>query len=104
MLGVISFPPSRFNTSPPVFPPLSPSIFLHFFALPPPTTTPARSASASFRLKRASSITPASASDEKLADHCTNVEPSLPPDVMGKQRIVDSTLVYVRAGVDAMTE
>lgn len=59
----------------------------HFFV-----TTPARSANASFRLKRASSITPASASEEKFADHCTKVDPSFAPDVTAKQRILEMTL------------
>lgn len=67
-------------------------------------TAPAKSARASFRLNRASSITPASASDEKCADHCTKVDPSFAPDVTAKQRTVEMTLEYVNAGVDAMTE
>lgn len=49
-------------------------------------------------------MTPASASEEKCADHCTNVEPSLDPEVTAKQRIVEMTLEYVSAGVEAMTE
>lgn len=55
----------------------------------------------SWQRSRASS--PASASDEKCADHCTKVPPSLRPEVMGEQRSVEMTLLYERAGVELMT-
>ena len=50
------------------------------------------------------SVIPASASEEKFADHCTKVEPSLGPAVMGWHLIVEMTLEYVRAGVEDITE
>ena len=50
------------------------------------------------------SIVPASASEEKCADHCTKVDPSLGPVVTVWHLMVEMTLEYVRAGVDEMTE
>ena len=47
---------------------------------------------------------PASASEEKCADHSTKVEPSFGPVVTAWHRIVEMTLEYVRAGVEEMTE
>lgn len=85
----------------------------------------ARSAKASLRLNLASSMTPityllamllhcpvdwrgnfvpASASEEKCADHCTKVDPSLSPVVTAWHLMVEMTLEYERAGVEEMTE
>lgn len=50
------------------------------------------------------SFIPASASEEKCADHCTKVDPSLGPVVIAWHLMVEMTLEYVRAGVDEMTE
>ena len=50
------------------------------------------------------SFIPASASEEKCADHCTKVDPSLGPVVTAWHLMVERTLEYVRAGVDEMTE
>lgn len=92
----------------------------HFF----PVTAWARSAKASLRLNLASSMTPihmlavmfgcptdsmgsllpASASEEKCADHCRNVDPSLSPVVTAWHLMVEMTLEYERAGVEEMTE
>ena len=47
---------------------------------------------------------PASASEEKFPVHTTYVDPSLGPVVTGYSRMVDTTLEYVSAGVDEMTE
>lgn len=47
---------------------------------------------------------PASASEEKFADHCTKVDPRLGPVVTAWHLIVEMTLEYVRAGVEEMTE
>lgn len=47
---------------------------------------------------------PASASEEKCADHYTKVDPSLGPVVTAWHLIVEITLEYVRAGVEEMTE
>lgn len=72
----------------------------HFF----PAAVWAKSAKASFRLNLASSMTPASASEEKFADHWTKVDPSLGPVVTAWHLMVEMTLEYVRAGVEEMTE
>lgn len=50
------------------------------------------------------SFLPASASEEKCADHCTKVDPWLSPLVTAWHLIVEITLEYVRAGVEEMTE
>ena len=50
------------------------------------------------------SFLPASASEEKCADHCTKVDPWLGPLVTAWHLIVEMTLEYVRAGVEEMTE
>ena len=50
------------------------------------------------------SFIPASASEEKCADHCTKVDPSLGPVVTAWHLMVEMTLEYVRAGVEEMTE
>jgi hypothetical protein len=55
-------------------------------------------------LKRASWITLASASLEKLPVHSTKVDPACSPLVTGKRRTVERTLVYVRAGFEEITE
>lgn len=47
---------------------------------------------------------PASASEEKCADHCTKVDPWFGPVVTAWHLIVEMTLVYVRAGVEEITE
>lgn len=47
---------------------------------------------------------PASASEEKFADHWTKVDPSLGPVVTAWHLMVEMTLEYVRAGVEEMTE
>lgn len=51
-----------------------------------------------------SSVIPASASEEKCADHCTKVDASLGPVVTAWHLMVETTLEYVRAGVEEMTE
>lgn len=49
-------------------------------------------------------LIPASASEEKCADHCTKVDPSLGPVVTAWHLMVEITLEYERAGVEEMTE
>ena len=50
------------------------------------------------------SFIPASASEEKCADHCTKVDPSLGPVVTAWHLMVEMRLEYVRAGVEEITE